>query len=159
LLARRQDILAHLLRHRLPFAEDPSNNNSRFLRARVRGEVMPLLEQLSPSIVAHLNALADALVRARISGESGGNEPPEGSPLEPPRTSLTPLERKDPGDGHNTDAPVASNPEMLRYGRATRLPSSAGDESSSTAGLGDGKLAKMARSEAEEAAGPAKVRS
>jgi tRNA(Ile)-lysidine synthase len=159
LLARRQDILAHLLRHRLPFAEDPSNNNSRFLRARVRGEVMPLLERLSPSIVSHLNALADALVLARISGESGGNEPPEGSPLEPPRTLLTPPERKDPGDGHNTDAPGASNPEILRYGRATQLPSCAGDESSSTAGLGGGKLAEMARSEAEEATGPAKVRS
>jgi tRNA(Ile)-lysidine synthase len=31
------------------------------LRVRVRHEALPLLEQLSPQIVRHLNALADAL--------------------------------------------------------------------------------------------------
>jgi tRNA(Ile)-lysidine synthase len=59
--ARKADILAHLTRHHLAFAEDPSNANPRFLRTRVRYEVLPLLEQLSPQIVGHLCALADAL--------------------------------------------------------------------------------------------------
>ncbi|MES1175730.1 MAG: tRNA lysidine(34) synthetase TilS [Myxococcales bacterium] len=59
--ARKSDVLAHLARHRLPFAEDPSNRNTRFLRTRVRFELLPLLEQLSPQIVSHLCALADAL--------------------------------------------------------------------------------------------------
>ncbi len=59
--ARKADVAMHLMRHRLAFAEDPSNLNRRFLRTRVRHELLPLLEQLSPQIVGHLCALADAL--------------------------------------------------------------------------------------------------
>jgi tRNA(Ile)-lysidine synthase len=59
--ARKADIALHLSRHRLTFAEDPSNRLNRFLRTRVRFELLPLLEQLSPQIVGHLCALADAL--------------------------------------------------------------------------------------------------
>lgn len=58
--ARRADVLAHLRRHALPFASDPSNENRRYLRVRVRLELLPLLAQLSPRIVEHLTALADA---------------------------------------------------------------------------------------------------
>jgi tRNA(Ile)-lysidine synthase len=57
-------VVAHLTRHRLAFADDPSNQNRRFLRTRVRHELLPLLEQLSPQVVAHLCALADALCAA-----------------------------------------------------------------------------------------------
>jgi tRNA(Ile)-lysidine synthase len=59
--ARRSDVLGHLARHGIPFATDPSNLDRRFMRARVRAEVLPLLSELSPGVVAHLNALADAL--------------------------------------------------------------------------------------------------
>jgi len=59
--ARRADVMAHLARHSLPYALDPSNDNRRFLRARVRHELLPLLETLSPKIVTHLVSLADAL--------------------------------------------------------------------------------------------------
>lgn len=59
--ARKLDITLHLSRHQLAFADDPSNRQSRFLRTRVRFELLPLLEQLSPQIVSHLCALADAL--------------------------------------------------------------------------------------------------
>ena len=65
--ARKSDVLAHLARHQLTFAEDPSNRNTRFLRTRVRFELLPLLEQLSPQIVGHLCALADSL-RVESSG-------------------------------------------------------------------------------------------
>ena len=61
LRARRSDVLLHLERHAVPFAEDPSNRDRRHLRVRVREELLPLLAELSPGIVAHLNALADAL--------------------------------------------------------------------------------------------------
>jgi len=63
--ARRADVLLHLERHDVPFARDPSNEEVRFLRTRVRREVLPLLESLDPSIVAHLSALADDLAPAR----------------------------------------------------------------------------------------------
>lgn len=59
--ARRADVLAHLRRHALPFATDPSNADPRFSRVRVRRELLPLLEELSPRVVEHLGALADML--------------------------------------------------------------------------------------------------
>ncbi len=59
--AGKRDVLLHLERHCLNFAEDPSNKDAAFLRVRVRHELLPLLEQLSPQVVRHLNALADAL--------------------------------------------------------------------------------------------------
>jgi tRNA(Ile)-lysidine synthase len=58
---RRREVQAHLARHRLAFAHDPSNDDRRFLRVRVRHELMPVLESLSPEVVSHLNALADQL--------------------------------------------------------------------------------------------------
>lgn len=57
--ARRTDVMAHLERHRLAFANDPSNQDPRFLRVRVRTELLPLLLELSPGIVSHLCSLAD----------------------------------------------------------------------------------------------------
>ncbi len=68
--ARRADISAHLSRHGLPHAEDPSNSDPRFLRVRVRTELLPLLARLSPGIALHLCALADQL--GRESSASGG---------------------------------------------------------------------------------------
>jgi len=63
--ARRTDITAHLARHRVPYAEDPTNRDPRFLRTRVRSEVLPSLVALSPRIVEHLCDLADALGEGR----------------------------------------------------------------------------------------------
>jgi tRNA(Ile)-lysidine synthase len=63
--ARRAAIDAHATRHRLSFADDPSNASVRFLRTRVRLELIPLLETLSPSIVVHLTALSDQLIASR----------------------------------------------------------------------------------------------
>jgi tRNA(Ile)-lysidine synthase len=61
LRASRAAIDAHIARHDLPFALDPSNRDPRFLRVRVRRELLPLLRELSPGIDLHLCALADQL--------------------------------------------------------------------------------------------------
>lgn len=61
LRARRTDVMSHLSRHRVPYVEDPSNRDARFLRVRVRNELIPLLQSLSPGIIDHLTALADEL--------------------------------------------------------------------------------------------------
>jgi tRNA(Ile)-lysidine synthase len=63
LRARRADVLLHIERHALPVSTDPSNADPRFVRTRVRREVLPLLEQLDPAIAFHLAALADELGR------------------------------------------------------------------------------------------------
>lgn len=64
--ARRTDVLAHLARHGLAYASDPSNGDARFLRVRIRREVLPLLAELSPQIVSHLCALADDVGTPRL---------------------------------------------------------------------------------------------
>jgi tRNA(Ile)-lysidine synthase len=69
LRARRSDVLLHLLRHGIAHAEDPSNRDRRHQRVRVREELLPLLHELSPGIVEHLNALADALVATGAAPE------------------------------------------------------------------------------------------
>ena len=87
--ARKSDVQAHLTRHAISFASDPSNVDQRFLRVRLREEVLPLLSELSPRVVEHLNALADQLGRPR---------PPEvldenGRPLPLGRAQLAQLGR------------------------------------------------------------------
>jgi tRNA(Ile)-lysidine synthase len=64
--AGRRDVELHLARHCIDFACDPSNQNPKFSRVRVRRELLPLLQELSPQIVGHLNALADALEGAEL---------------------------------------------------------------------------------------------
>jgi len=49
----------HLARHGLGHASDPSNHHPRFMRTRVRRELIPLLEQLAPGATTRLNLLAD----------------------------------------------------------------------------------------------------
>jgi tRNA(Ile)-lysidine synthase len=61
--ARRADVQAHVSRHHIPYAADPSNRDPRFLRTRVRHELLPLLERLSPRVVEHLCRLADRAER------------------------------------------------------------------------------------------------
>jgi len=61
LLARRTDVLAHLERHGVAWSEDPSNRDPQFFRSRVRSEILPRLEALSPRVVDHLNRLAAEL--------------------------------------------------------------------------------------------------
>ncbi len=57
--APRAALAQHLARHAVPYTNDPSNLDPRFLRVRVRHELLPLLKQLSPGIVNHLTSLAD----------------------------------------------------------------------------------------------------
>lgn len=57
--ARREDVLLHLERHGVPYVSDPSNENPRFLRVRVRKELLPLLEELAPGATLHLARLAE----------------------------------------------------------------------------------------------------
>lgn len=57
--ATRADVELHARRNGLSFASDPSNLDTRFVRVRVRRELLPMLETLSPRIVESLNLLAD----------------------------------------------------------------------------------------------------
>ncbi len=61
--ARRADVDTHVSRHHIPHVVDPSNRDPRFVRTRVRHELLPMLERLSPRVVEHLCNLADRASR------------------------------------------------------------------------------------------------
>jgi len=80
----RADVRALVVASGLPFVDDPSNADPRFLRARIRADVLPALAALDPAVVAHLAALADdaraddAALRAAASAllrRAGGEVP------------------------------------------------------------------------------------
>lgn len=73
--ARRGALRAHLERHAIPFANDPSNLDPTFLRVRVRNELLPLLEDLAPGIVEHLVSLADQLGELTGAADSTASFP------------------------------------------------------------------------------------
>lgn len=62
LQVRREEIDAYVRRWNLPFAEDPSNSDSRYLRSRVRHELLPLMESMSPRIRETLNGISDEVL-------------------------------------------------------------------------------------------------
>ncbi len=68
----RAEILAYLKAHAVPHAEDESNADPRYTRNRVR-QLLPLLEEINPRAVEHINAAArsvaedDALLAARAA--------------------------------------------------------------------------------------------
>lgn len=59
---RRSDIEAYCAEQNIAFVTDPTNAETRFLRNRVRHEILPLLTTANPGIVSHLATLA-ALVQ------------------------------------------------------------------------------------------------
>jgi tRNA(Ile)-lysidine synthase len=71
--ATTKDVALHLARHGVAVATDPSNVDRRFLRARVRAEIMPLLASLSPKAVQAICALADDMVALRSTLEERSN--------------------------------------------------------------------------------------
>ena len=54
----RQDVEDFLSEYHLPHIEDSSNRSDRFLRNRIRHQVMPLLKQENPSFAENLSATA-----------------------------------------------------------------------------------------------------
>jgi tRNA(Ile)-lysidine synthase len=54
----REAVREYLRRHGLAWREDASNDDPRFLRNRVRKELLPLLRDLSPAVEGHLVRLA-----------------------------------------------------------------------------------------------------
>ncbi len=55
----RAETRALCLYHQIEVVDDPSNDDARFTRNRVRAEVVPILERLNPKIVEMLGNLAD----------------------------------------------------------------------------------------------------
>lgn len=116
--ASRAQIEAHARRRELAWAQDPSNRNPRFLRSRVREEVLPLLRSLDPRIAEHLVGLAEGALGIGTHGtdpdsatSQGGRvlqRPEEALPDRTPEVS--PTAHFDGGGVHatrNSRAPLA----------------------------------------------------
>jgi tRNA(Ile)-lysidine synthase len=54
----REEILQYLREKNIPFKEDASNRDGRYLRARIRHHLLPELTRYSPNIMAQLNRTA-----------------------------------------------------------------------------------------------------
>lgn len=77
----RAAVLRHVGRHRLPVRLDPSNVEPRYLRNRVRKELLPLIEsRYRPGFAQRLAALAQELARTGLEGDSAALDDPR-----PPR--------------------------------------------------------------------------
>lgn len=55
----REDIMAFLKRHNIPFRTDTSNRNTDFLRNRIRHETIPRIQTCNPKIIETLNRLSN----------------------------------------------------------------------------------------------------
>lgn len=56
---RRKDIIGYVHRHRLPYLEDATNTDPRFVRNKIRHHLIPLLQrEYNPNVVPTLNRLA-----------------------------------------------------------------------------------------------------
>jgi tRNA(Ile)-lysidine synthase len=73
----RAQIEAHLARFGLPFVRDPSNEDPRSTRARLRTRTLPALADEDPRVSEHLAALADEAraLRAHLEGELALHRP------------------------------------------------------------------------------------
>jgi tRNA(Ile)-lysidine synthase len=70
--APRRLVRAYVAAAQLPVAMDPSNDNPRFLRVRLRSQVLPALGAENPRVAQHLAALADdaRALRALVAREA-----------------------------------------------------------------------------------------
>lgn len=57
----RADIDGYVRRHQIPYVDDETNADTRFTRNRLRLEVFPLLEEISPGCTGRIAAAADLL--------------------------------------------------------------------------------------------------
>lgn len=88
--APRAAVRAYAHAHGLSWREDPTNVEPRFLRNRIRKELLPLIEsRYRPGFAARLAQLPDALARARTDVPAAG-ERPSNTPAPPAVVSPVP---------------------------------------------------------------------
>lgn len=88
--ARRADVARHVEDHGLPVASDPSNDDRRFERVRLRLDILPRLAEEDPAVVPHLARLADDARAAARLVRSRGREllARSGHPDQDPRVAV-----------------------------------------------------------------------
>ncbi len=68
--AHKRDVMLHVQRKSIPYCEDPSNKNvDKYLRSKIRYEVMPSLQEINPNIVECLCELSQSAKNPDIMGK------------------------------------------------------------------------------------------
>ena len=99
LACSRAELRAYLIQKGQPWREDASNADARYLRNALRGEVLPLLEQLAPGAaarIAHACSLLaeDEAVLASLTEAFLAAHPGSALPLEELRSQLPGMQRR-----------------------------------------------------------------
>lgn len=137
----RVEVIRHLRAEGLPFLEDPSNATPRFLRNRVRAEVLPVLRELAPTAMRALARAADLLrdderalaAEGRRLASKGSSRVADllAEPVAVRRRAVRDLWRQASGRRADLDArQVESVLAILRRRTPTRVPLSGGFEAS-----------------------------
>lgn len=63
----KQEIFSYCKRWKLHYASDPSNENTHYLRVKIRKEILPIFEQLNPQFKQRLNDLADEILNGKFN--------------------------------------------------------------------------------------------
>lgn len=66
LLVHKEEILGYIKRWNLKYANDPSNENTDYLRVKIRKEIMPMLIELNPQFRVRLNELSDEALSFKV---------------------------------------------------------------------------------------------
>jgi tRNA(Ile)-lysidine synthase len=140
---RRVEIMAYAAHHDLPFARDPSNQDARYLRVRIRRDLLPALALENPRLPEQLAALAEdardvasliehEVKRAKAVLEEQGVVPFLGLPGYVRRATLKSLaeqnaRRSAPSDARAKKGAIQRThlvalERMLRVGGQVRLP-------------------------------------
>lgn len=75
LTLRKKDLKNYLKEEGVEWREDSTNQGGRFLRSRLRQELMPILEHIFPKAVGHLNELARKARERTENGSDGDGLP------------------------------------------------------------------------------------
>ncbi len=63
---RKQTLIDHAAKRAIPYRQDASNHSPRYLRNRIRQQLMPVLAQFNPNIVATLTRQAERLAEEEV---------------------------------------------------------------------------------------------
>jgi tRNA(Ile)-lysidine synthase len=119
----RAQVLTYLRRRSIPFAEDPSNRDARFARARIRHQVLPALRAENPRLSEALLALAaDA---TRVASPAPARDALVGAGPALNRRAAAVVERLRRARGGTRRVDVAGAEVEVSYGQVTWLPARA----------------------------------
>jgi tRNA(Ile)-lysidine synthase len=68
--AKKRDVMLHIERKKIQYAEDPSNKKvEKYLRSKIRYQIIPELEKINPNIIDSLCELAESAKHPDITGQ------------------------------------------------------------------------------------------